>query len=267
MTPVEQHAIQLAQRAVPAALPGTVPDRFLFLTISGAHLYGFASPDSDLDIRGSHVVGLNTVIGLRPYSETYEHLGGLFEGVELDCVSHDVAKYLRLLTKKNGYVLEQIFSPLVVLDGGALEELRVLAKGAMTRHVVHHYRGFFKNQLQLAGKEERPRAKTLLYLFRVVMTGIHLLRTTEVQANLQILNDEVFRRAFIEALIERKKSGTEKGTIEREERDSLLKEAQALEIELEEAFEESPLPNEVSNLDALDDFLVRVRRSRDDARP
>jgi hypothetical protein len=31
------------------------PFPLLFATISGAHLYGFPSPDSDFDLRGAHV--------------------------------------------------------------------------------------------------------------------------------------------------------------------------------------------------------------------
>jgi hypothetical protein len=34
------------------------PYPLLFATISGAHLYGFPSPDSDYDLRGAHVQGL-----------------------------------------------------------------------------------------------------------------------------------------------------------------------------------------------------------------
>ncbi len=32
------------------------PYPLLFATISGAHLYGFPSPDSDFDLRGAHVL-------------------------------------------------------------------------------------------------------------------------------------------------------------------------------------------------------------------
>ena len=34
--------------------------------------------------------------------------------LEMDIVSHDVRKFFGLLLKKNGYVLEQLFSPLIV---------------------------------------------------------------------------------------------------------------------------------------------------------
>jgi hypothetical protein len=40
------------------------PYPLLFATISGAHLYGFPSPDSDFDLRGAHVSPLDAVVGL-----------------------------------------------------------------------------------------------------------------------------------------------------------------------------------------------------------
>ena len=40
------------------------PYPLLFATVSGAHLYGFPSPDSDFDLRGVHVLPLREVVGL-----------------------------------------------------------------------------------------------------------------------------------------------------------------------------------------------------------
>jgi predicted nucleotidyltransferase len=44
----------------------------LFATISGAHLYGFPSPDSDYDLRGVHVLPAREAVGLLPKCETVE---------------------------------------------------------------------------------------------------------------------------------------------------------------------------------------------------
>ena len=48
------------------------PYPLLFATISGAHLYGFPSPDSDFDLRGAHVLPLDAVVGLDVRDETVE---------------------------------------------------------------------------------------------------------------------------------------------------------------------------------------------------
>src|SRR5581483_4768831 len=85
----------------------------LFVTVSGAHLYGFPSPDSDIDLRGCHLLPLRDVVGLDVPDQTVERKLD-HGGIEVELVSHDLGKYLRLLVKNNGYVLEQIFSPLVV---------------------------------------------------------------------------------------------------------------------------------------------------------
>ena len=47
------------------------PYPLLFASISGAHLYGFPSPDSDYDLRGAHVLPLKNVIGLDAVGERW----------------------------------------------------------------------------------------------------------------------------------------------------------------------------------------------------
>ena len=95
----------------------------LFVTVSGAHLYGFPSSDSDVDLRGCHQLPLRDVVGLDLPNQTLEHKT-VHHGTEVELVSHDVGKYLRLLVRNNGYILEQIFSPIVVLGHEFLDELR-----------------------------------------------------------------------------------------------------------------------------------------------
>jgi len=88
------------------------PFPLLFATISGAHLYGFPSPDSDFDLRGVHILPLAEVVGLEVGRETVE-VSKIIDGLEIDLVTHDAKKFFGLMLKKNGYVLEQIFSPLI----------------------------------------------------------------------------------------------------------------------------------------------------------
>src|SRR5262245_50135140 len=92
--------MQLLQKQV-----GQHPYPLLFATISGAHLYGFPSPDSDFDLRGIHVLPLRQVVGLKTGPETIEK-SGVHDGIEIDLVTHDAKKFFGLLLKKNGYVLE-----------------------------------------------------------------------------------------------------------------------------------------------------------------
>ena len=79
------------------------PYPLLFATVSGAHLYGFPSPDSDYDLRGVHVLPPREVMGLDLRHETVER-STIDAGLELDLVTHDARKFFLLLLRKNGYV-------------------------------------------------------------------------------------------------------------------------------------------------------------------
>src|SRR6058998_2494636 len=101
------------------------PYPLLFATVSGAHLYGFPSPDSDFDLRGVHVLPLPSVVGLDVRNETVQD-SRVIEGLEMDIVTHDVRKFFGLLLKKNGYVLEQLYSPLIVRTTPEHAELKAI---------------------------------------------------------------------------------------------------------------------------------------------
>lgn len=147
----------------------------LFATLSGAHLYGFPSPDSDYDLRGAHILPKQEAIGLLSRRETIE-ASGIRNGFEIDYVTHDILKFFNMLLKRNGYVLEQLYSPLIVAARPEHEELKLIARKCITRHHVHHYLGFADTQWGLFEKESPPRIKPLLYSYRVLLTGIHMMR-------------------------------------------------------------------------------------------
>ena len=234
----------------------------LFATISGAHLYGFPSPDSDYDLRGVHVLSAREAVGLLPKCETVE-FSGLRGAVELDLVTHDVLKFFTMLLKRNGYVLEQLYSPLIVHTTPEHAELKGIASGCVTKHHSHHYLGFAATQWELFQKEDPPRVKPLLYVYRVLLTGIHLMRTGTIEANLGTLNDE-FRLPWIPDLIHRKVNGAEKGKLEPGEVEFHSREYRRLVEQLETAALDSQLPDEPSCRDALNELLVRVRLTTGD---
>ncbi len=235
------------------------PYPLVFATISGAHLYGFPSPDSDWDLRGVHVLPPAEVMGLSPGRETVE-LSGDAHGLDLDLVTHDVKKFIGLLLKPNGYVLEQLHSPLVVTTTPAHAELRAIAREVVTRHHVHHYEGFAANQWRLFEKESPPRVKPLLYVYRVLLTGLHLMRTGEVEANLVTLN-ETFRLPYVADLVALKTTGREKEVLADADLALHRAEFDRLVRDLEDAGRTSHLPETPSprGRPALNDLLLRLR--------
>lgn len=247
---------EVPQKAVLKEVVAGQPYPLLFATVSGAHLYGFASADSDFDVRGVHVLPTREVVGLYAPQDTIEY-SGMKNGIEIDLVTHDAHKYFRMLLKKNGYVLEQLYSPLVVQAAPELEELREIARGCVTKHHAHHYRGFAHTQWELFAKAEKRRVKPLLYVYRVLLSGIHLMRTGEVESNLPKLNLH-FGLSFIDELIERKRGGVEHESIDG---DFEFHEAEFKRLVgvLDEAQEGSSLPELPSAKAALNDLLIRLR--------
>jgi predicted nucleotidyltransferase len=245
----------LARRFLDLHAPRDKP--LLFVTVSGAHLYGFESADSDYDLRGAHIAPPDQVMRLSPPSETFEVMDKA-STPEVDLVTHDVRKFFSLLLKNNGYVLEQVFSPLVVYAGPEFEELKELSRGCITRHHRHHFLRFAENQWQLVLKSREPSVKGLLYTYRVLLAGIHLLRTGRVESNLRVLNEQ-FRLPYIDELIARKTGGAERGTIDGGQLAFHEGEFGRLCVELDAARDASQLPEEPSSRAGLDDLLVRLR--------
>jgi predicted nucleotidyltransferase len=200
----------------------------------------------------------------------------------MDIVSHDVRKFFGLLLKKNGYVLEQLYSALIVHTTPEHAELKEICRtkrfdtsppaplsgrggegsqtGVITKHHSHHYFGFAETQWKLFLKESPRRVKPLLYVYRVLLTGIHLMRTGEIQANLVTLNEE-FRLPYIAELVARKLAGPEKSKLEDADIAFHESEYQRLRSELQAAHDASQLPElpRDETRSALNDLLIRVR--------
>lgn len=228
-----------------------------FVTLSGAHLYGFPSADSDYDLRGAHVLPLREVIGFESGPQTIERAGSS-GSVEIDLVTHDIKKFLSLLMGRNGYALEQLYSPLVVVTTPEHEELKEVARGCITRNHHHHYLSFAENEWRALAQKESRQVKTVLYLFRVLLSGIHLMRTGEAEANLVHLNEE-FALPYVPDLIARKMAGTERSPLAATEVALYEQEYQRLRDLLVESAEGSHLPDKGSAGPALNDLLIRTR--------
>jgi len=234
----------------------SLPYPLVFATVSGAHLYGFASVDSDLDLRAAHVLPVAEVVGLRTGPETVQHMG-VRDGVELDVVSHDLRKFAKLLASPNGYVLEQLLSPLVVVTGPLHKALIDLAPELIHRGHAHHYLGFGAGQWQLF--EKTGELKPALYTLRVLLTGAHLMRTGRLETDLGVLGA---RLPYVPELIAAKREA-EHGPLPPAARAALDRDVPRLRDDLEAARDSSPLPLSAppEAVDALHDLVVQARLS------
>ena len=135
----------------------------------------------------------------------------------------------------------------------------------ITRHHSHHYFGFAETQWKLFLKSsgEQPptrRVKPLLYVYRVLLTGIHLMRTGVIEANLVTLN-ETFRLPYLPDLIARKLGGPEQSTLADADVAFFEGEYSRLRGELQAAHDASTLIETptTQTTAAMNDLLIRVR--------
>lgn len=224
--------------------------------LSGAHAYGFPSPDSDLDLKAIHVARTEDLLGLQVPPSTYDR-AEVIDGVEIDYTSNELAHALSGILAGNGNFLERALGRTVPLPSRWLDGLADVARGALSRRVHRHYRGFAQSQWKLAEKE--PTAKKLLYVLRTSLTGVHLLETGELEADLSRLMDG-YGLAGAAALIERKRAG-ERVALAVPEMEAWRARVGELFTRLDTARERSPLPEEPRNEAEVHAWLVALRKS------
>jgi len=255
----------------------------IFYTLSGAHLYGFPSKDSDYDIRGCHILSLKDICRLKEERDVIEKMDGDF-----DFVSFDIKKELFLLLKNNSNVLEHIFAkPLT--EGPEFKELRRIAEKSLSKKIYEPYHGlavhnYEKYILRNSGEgktyemhnpgkthlnpditfrtpgngKANSTVKKYLYVLRSQMAGIYALEMGRIEPDINILNTH-FRFPVVDDLIAIKRSGSEKELLHSaEEAESLISK---LWKELDIALENSPLPKRTPEeaYEMADEFLLKCR--------
>ncbi len=233
----------------------------LVISLSGAHAYGFPSPDSDFDLKAIHIVPTRELLGLGPEPKTAERME-VIEGVEVDYSSNELQHVLKGILHGNGNYIERILGHLQPEVGEDLPALKPLVKACLSKNVYRHYNGFARQQFREWEKTGFKAAKKLLYIVRTTMTGVHALVTGEVVTDVTALIDE-YGLTGVSELIEQKRRG-EKSELP----DSLVTEwrgrVDGFFQRLDASMERSKLPSEPSQAasDALEQWLLEVRRRK-----
>jgi predicted nucleotidyltransferase len=224
--------------------------------LSGAHAYGFPSPDSDLDLKCVHLAPTAEFLGLGRPPVAVDR-AEVLDGIELDYTSHELGQVLHGILKGNGNYLERVLGDCVLEESPLLAALRPLAQRALSTRVWRHYAGFASQQLAEATKA--PSVKHVLYVLRTALTGTHGLRTGRIEADLtRLLPEYGFHDAS--ELVAAKQAGERCPLPEEDWRRWQPRLLRAL-AHLDEARAQSPLPAEPPNAGELDDWLRSVRRA------
>lgn len=232
--------------------------RHLVVSLSGAHAYGFPSPDSDLDLKSIHIEPTRHLLSLRWEHRPAERLE-VVDGVEIDYSSNELHPVLCGILQGNGNYIERVLGPLALRAAPELEALKPLVRRALSRRIHRHYRGFATSQLREWEKGGFRSAKKLLYVLRTTLTGTHALHTGEVVTDVTRLLDTY---GFGEAreLVEQKRRG-EKAELPDAMVERWKGQVQRAFENLDAARERSPLPEDPAHVEELDAWLLDVRRA------
>ena len=184
--------------------------RVLHAVESGSRAWGFASPDSDYDVRFVYV---------RPGAD-YLRLDEPRDVIEwkldevLDINGWDLRKAMKQFARGNATLYEWSYSPVVYLTTPEWEMIRDTAKAYFSeKAAVHHYYGTAMTTYSGYLTGEQIRYKKYFYALRPLLAAIWIERTHQIPP---VLFDELMKmdiepelRTAIEDLLERKKVTTE----------------------------------------------------------
>ena len=252
--------IDARQRAVADRVLGeeSASRRHLVVSLSGAHAYGFPSPDSDLDLKAIHVAPTEQFLGLSPPPSSAPDRLEVVDGVEIDYSSHEIQLALVGILQGNGNFIERVLSRCPVRSSPEHAELRRLVRGSLSRRLHRHYRGFATGQLREWEKDGFRSAKKLLYVLRTTLTGTHALLTGEIETDVTRLLD-VYGFAAATELVEAKRRGEQAGLPGDVSARWRSEVSRAFDV-LDAALARSTLPEESANVLGIERWLVALRR-------
>lgn len=143
--------------------------RVLFAVESGSRAWGFASPDSDYDVRFIYLHPVEHYLSIRERRDVIER--ELPD--DLDLAGWDLRKALGLLAKSNPSLLEWLGSPIVYRqDEAFMAEFRPLAQAWLSEAALFkHYLSMARNNWDAYLQGETVARKKYLYVFRPLLAA------------------------------------------------------------------------------------------------
>lgn len=140
--------------------------KILFAVESGSRAWGFASPDSDYDVRFIYIRQVQDYLRLEPVRDVIE----LPIDEVLDVNGWDLQKTLRLLHKSNPTVFEWFSSPIVYRETEFADIFRSLTgRYFSSKKALYHYISMAEGNYREYLKGDMVRAKKYFYVLRPVL--------------------------------------------------------------------------------------------------
>ena len=219
---------------------------------SGSRAWGFASDDSDYDIRCMHVGKLEDYIGLSPPLQQINRFKN-----NLDLESWDIKKFAELTLKSNPQIAEWLRSPIVYVDSRIMVQLRkYFDEGCSLDFLKQHYIRMAKqNYHKYMGAGMSHSCKKYLYVLRGLACATYIEKKKQLPPlpyNEVIPYLPEYLQVFFEKCVV-KKSTTEKAEIIADERVS-----QFIEQNLNQNF--SKIDKTFKKKDELNKYIIKTIR-------
>lgn len=191
--------------------------RIVLAVESGSRAWGFASPNSDFDVRFIYARPADwyVAVDLEERRDVIEY--GITDDIDLN--GWDLRKALRLFWKSNPAFVEWIQSPIRYIEqGGFAEGARRLLPDVYARESgMYHYRSMAKTNHRGYLREAVVPLKKYFYVLRPLLSVRWIERhggaaPLEFQRLLTLIEDQPALVADILALLERKRTAPEMGT-------------------------------------------------------
>lgn len=190
--------------------------RIVLAIESGSRAWGFASPNSDYDVRFiyTHAPRWYQSVDLEERRDVIEY--PIVDDIDLN--GWDIRKALRLFWKSNPAFAEWIQSPIRYVERGGFGAgaRALLPQIYSVESGMYHYRSMAKTTARTHLREERVSLKKYFYALRPLLSVLWLERYAtpapiEFQKLLHLIDDRPALRADIDALLERKRDAPEMG--------------------------------------------------------
>lgn len=140
--------------------------QILLAVESGSRAWGFASPDSDYDVRFIYVRKKDDYLRLEKVRDVIE----LPLNDVLDINGWDLQKTLRLLHKSNPTLFEWFSSPIVYMETGFADEFRnVMSEYFSNKRSLYHYMSMAEGNYREYLKGDMVKAKKYFYVLRPIL--------------------------------------------------------------------------------------------------
>jgi hypothetical protein len=226
--------------------------KVLIAGISGSHMWGLNTPESDIDIRGIYIAPLKQILSLEPGADTIEATWD-----DVDVQFYEVKKAFNMLNRNNGNLVELILSPTVFYDTKEVDWQKI-ARSYVVKSLYRYYKGYYHSQRERASRNRG--GKALLYTYREIMQGIWLLRKGKIIHDFHELKHrfegEFFKLVHLEQYIPRENWNK---PVSQEQLREFEAEWESLCGILEREYKSSSLPDTYDGYDLLNETLLKLR--------